>query len=185
MISRRRFLQVGFGAAWSPVVAAAQSARKLPRVGCLIPAARPAHTNVGAFGDAAFRQGMRELGYVDGETVVFESRYAEGRYERLPALAAELVRLNVDVIVAVSPNFIQAAKSATTTIPIVIAFSGVDPVKAGFVAHLNRPGGNVTGLTMLGSELGVSGWTFSDRRFPPSAGWASSSTAATPATWIS
>jgi putative ABC transport system substrate-binding protein len=96
---------------------------------------------------------MRELGYVPGENVTFEDRFADGDFGRLPGLAAELVRTNVEVIVAVAPGAIRAARDATRTIPIVMAFSGVDPVKAGFVASLGRPGGNVTGITMLAPEL--------------------------------
>ena len=107
----------------------------------------------GSTGHTNFRQAMRELGYVPGENVTFEDRFAAGDFGRLPGLAAELARANVDVIVAVAPGAIRAARNATQTIPIVMAFSGVDPVKAGFVASLNRPGGNVTGITMLAPEL--------------------------------
>ena len=96
---------------------------------------------------------MRELGYVPGENIAFEDRFADGDFARLPGLATELARSNLDVIVAVAPGAIRAARNATRTIPIVMAFSGVDPVKAGFVASLNRPGGNVTGITMLAPEL--------------------------------
>jgi putative ABC transport system substrate-binding protein len=96
---------------------------------------------------------MRELGYVPGENVTFEDRFADGDFGRLPGLAAELARAKVDVIVAVAPRAIRAARNATQTIPIVMAFSGIDPVKAGFVASLGRPGGNVIGITMLAPEL--------------------------------
>jgi putative ABC transport system substrate-binding protein len=96
---------------------------------------------------------MRELGYLEGQNVKFEDRFADGHFDRLPSLAADLARLSLDVIVAVAPGAIRAAREATRTVPIVMAFSGVDPVKARFVASLNRPGGNVTGLTMLASEL--------------------------------
>ena len=96
---------------------------------------------------------MRELGYVPGENIAFEDRFADGDFARLPGLATELARSNLDVIVAVAPGAIRAARNATRIIPIVMAFSGVDPVKAGFVASLNRPGGNVTGITMLAPEL--------------------------------
>ena len=96
---------------------------------------------------------MRELGYVPGENIAFEDRFADGDFARLPGLATELARSNLDVIVAVAPGAIRAARNATRTIRIVMAFSGVDPVKAGFVASLNRPGGNVTGITMLAPEL--------------------------------
>lgn len=96
---------------------------------------------------------MAELGYLDGQNVKFDDRFADGHFDRLPALATELVAANVDVIVAVAPGAIRAARDATRTVPIVMAFSGVDPVKAGFVRSLNRPGGNVTGITMLAPEL--------------------------------
>jgi putative ABC transport system substrate-binding protein len=99
----------------------------------------------------AFRQGLRDLGYVEGQNLVIESRYAEGREERLPDLAAELVRLKVDVIVAGGPA-IRAAQHATSTIPIVMAVTG-DPVQSGYVASLARPGGNITGVSVLGAEL--------------------------------
>jgi len=94
----------------------------------------------------AFRQGLDELGYVDGRDVVIETRWAEGRIDRLPALAAELVGLRVDILVGVGAVVARAFKSATTTIPVVMAVV-IDPVEAGLVANLERPGGNVTGLT--------------------------------------
>jgi putative ABC transport system substrate-binding protein len=93
----------------------------------------------------AFRQGLRELGYVEGKNIVVEYRWAEGKIERLPNLATELVRLNVDIIVTASPTDTRAAKDATVTIPIVMA-QDTDPVGNGFVASLARPGGNITGL---------------------------------------
>ena len=100
----------------------------------------------------AFRQGLRELGYVEGKNIVIEWRYAEGKLDRLPALAAELVRLKVDVIVTAGPTATRAAKEATITIPIVMAQDN-DPVGNGFVASLARPGGNITGLSTLAPEL--------------------------------
>ena len=100
----------------------------------------------------AFRQGLRELGYVEGKNIVIEYRYAEGKFDRLPALAAELVRLKVDVIVTGGPPSARAAKEATSTIPIVMMQVG-DPVGSGFVASLARPGGNITGLSALAPEL--------------------------------
>ena len=100
----------------------------------------------------AFRQGLRELGYVEGKNIVIEYRYAEGKLDRLPALAAELVRLKVDVIVTAGPAATRAAKEATVTIPIVMA-QDHDPVGNGFVASLARPGGNITGLSTLAPEL--------------------------------
>ena len=102
----------------------------------------------------AFRQGLRELGYVEGQNLVLEYRYAEGKTERLPDLAAELVRLKVDVILASpAPPAIRALHRATRTIPIVMAGALIDPVKAGFIVSLAKPGGNITGLTNRESEL--------------------------------
>ena len=95
---------------------------------------------------------MRELGYVEGRNLVIEWRFADGQFERLPGLTAELVRLKVDVIVAAGPSAIIAAQKATTTIPIVIA-TGIDPVDAGFVKSLARPGGNITGISNLSGEV--------------------------------
>src|SRR5436309_3096414 len=100
----------------------------------------------------AFRQGLRELGYVEGKNILIEYRYAEGKLDRLPALAAELVRLKVDLIVTGGPGATRPAKEATVTIPIVFAQDG-DPVASGFVASLARPGGNITGLSSLAPEL--------------------------------
>src|SRR6266498_4702886 len=100
----------------------------------------------------AFRQGLRELGYVEGKNILIEYRYAEGKLDRLPALASELVRLKVDVIVTSGPLPTRVTKEATTTIPIVMA-QDADPVGNGFVASLGRPGGNVTGLATLAPEL--------------------------------
>ena len=100
----------------------------------------------------AFRQGLRELGYVEGQNIVIETRNVESKLDRLPELAAELVRLKVDVIVALEPPATVAAKNATKTIPIVMR-STDDPVEAGFVASLARPGGNITGVTSISSEL--------------------------------
>ena len=100
----------------------------------------------------AFRQGLRELGYVEGKNIVIEWRSAEGKLDRLPALAAELVRLKVDIIVTAGPTATRAAKEATSTIPIVMA-QDTDPVGTGFVASLARPGGNITGLSTLAPEL--------------------------------
>jgi putative ABC transport system substrate-binding protein len=102
--------------------------------------------------DEAFRQGLRELGYIEGQNIAIEYRSAEGKSERLPGLAAELVRLKVDVIVAASPPATEAAKRATSTIPIVFTVSG-DPVAEGLVTSLARPGGNITGLATISPEL--------------------------------
>jgi ABC-type uncharacterized transport system substrate-binding protein len=126
----------------------AQQVREIAKVGLLVPS-----TQAGAshFVDA-FRQGLRELGHVEGRTVVVEARYGEGKSERLPELARELVRLKADVIVASTDAAISAAKRETRTIPIVMVF-GTDPVGSGFVTSLPRPGGNVTGLSSLAPDL--------------------------------
>jgi putative ABC transport system substrate-binding protein len=126
----------------------AQQPTKIPRIGYLSP--NSPSTNPARY--EAFRQGLRELGYVEGKNVFIESRYAEGKLDRLPGLAAELVRLKVDVIVTSSPSPTRAAREATVTTPIVFAQDG-DPVASGFVASLARPGGNITGLSTLAPEL--------------------------------
>ncbi len=126
----------------------AQQPAKIPRIGYLgtnFPTTNPARIE-------AFRQGLRELGYVEGKNIVIEWRYAEGKADRLPGLAAELVRLKVDVIVTAGPAPTRPAKEATVTIPIVMAQVN-DPVANGFVASLARPGGNITGLSTLAPEI--------------------------------
>ena len=131
----------------APLAGDAQPLAKFARIGVLTLAVAPSTPLA-----EAFRQGLREHGYVEGQNLAFEYRYAEGRADRLPALAAELVRLKVDVIVTESNMAALAAKRATETIPIVMAIAG-DPVKAGVVGSLARPGGNVTGLTLMHPEL--------------------------------
>ena len=123
------------------VAVEAQQPKKVPRIGVLTP--DPIAARAQLF--EAFRQGLRELGYVEGKNITIEWRSAEGRLDRLPVLAAELVSLNVDVISTQSPPGVRAAKQATATIPIVMLVSG-DPVELGLIASLARPGGNVTGL---------------------------------------
>ena len=135
-----------FLVAFSP--AAAQQPAKVPRIGFLITSS----PSVIAPRMDAFRQGLRELGYVEGNNIVIERRHAEGKLDRLPELAAELVRLNVDVIVTSGPTATRPAKGATSTIPIVMTFDD-DPVGSGFVASLARPGGNITGLSTLAPEI--------------------------------
>jgi putative ABC transport system substrate-binding protein len=129
------------------VTAHAQQPTKVPRIGYLV-ASNPSPASARI---EAFRQGLRDLGYIEGQNLIIEYRYAEGKLDRLPELAAELVRLKVDAIFVTSTSAVQAAKKATTTVPIV-SVSG-DPVGLGLVASLARPGGNVTGLANLTSEL--------------------------------
>jgi putative ABC transport system substrate-binding protein len=132
-------------------VTEAQQPRKVPRIGYLAPNDR---TSDSARSEP-IRRALRDLGYIDGQNIAIEYRYAEGKVDRFSELAAELVRLKVDVIVAAGGGrLIQAAKNATKTIPIVMSGAGVDPVEAGFVESLARPGGNVTGITNLNRELG-------------------------------
>jgi putative tryptophan/tyrosine transport system substrate-binding protein len=128
--------------------AQAQQPTKIPRIGFLITSS----PSVIAPRMDAFQQGLRDLGYVEGKNIVIERRHAEGKLDRLPALAAELVRLNVDAIVTSGPTATGPAKGATSTIPIVMTFDD-DPVGSGFVASLARPGGNVTGLSTLAPEI--------------------------------
>ena len=130
------------------VTAQAQQPKKVPRIGFLIGASAP---SVAARLDA-FRQGLRDLGYVEGKNIVIEYRYAEGKSDRLSALAAELVRLKVDIIATAGPASTRSAKQATVTIPIVMA-NDDDPIGSGFAASLARPGGNITGLSTLSPEL--------------------------------
>ncbi len=129
-------------------LAEAQQAKKVPRIGFLA-AASPAALSARL---DAFRQGLRELGYVEGKNIVIEWRYAEGKLDRLPVLAAELVRLKVEVIVTGGSTSTRPAKEATVTTPIVMA-QDTDPVGSGFVASLARPGGNITGLATLAPEI--------------------------------
>jgi len=128
--------------------AEAQETKKVPRIGYLAGASLSAISAR----IKPIQQGLRELGYVEGKNIVIEWRSAEGKLDRLPALAAELVRLKVDVIVTGGPQSTRAAKEATVTIPIVMAFDN-DPVGNGFVASLARPGGNITGLSTLYPEI--------------------------------
>ncbi|MBI2179561.1 MAG: ABC transporter substrate-binding protein [Deltaproteobacteria bacterium] len=131
-------------------IAEAQQPKKIPRIGGLSQGSSPPAAFLRS---GLWRQELAKLGYVEGKTIAFENRFAEEKPDRLPGLAAELVRLKVDVIVAISPPEIRAAKEASSTIPIVMLGTPVDPVAAGFVASLARPGGNVTGLASLGGEL--------------------------------
>jgi len=147
---RRRQLMAGSAAFLLAKLARAQPASKSWRIGILSLRSRPASFDSDR-NFSAFRGGLRELGYVDGQNVTLEWRFADGESGRLPALAEELVRLKVDVIVTAGNQSIEAARKATATIPIVIATS-IDPVGSGFVASLARPGGNITGLSNLTGE---------------------------------
>jgi putative ABC transport system substrate-binding protein len=149
LLDRRTFL-AGTGAVLlaAPLAAEAQPAGKIPRIGFLF---------FGSLGPSreldAFRQGLRELGYAEGQNIAVEYRFARGEIERLPELATELARLKLDVLITPGTAAALAAKRATTTIPIV--FAGVaDAVGAGLVTNLARPGGNITGLTSISAELG-------------------------------
>jgi putative ABC transport system substrate-binding protein len=130
-------------------IAEAQQPGNMPRIGFLR-GSRPPESHI-----EAFRRGLKDFGYVEGQNIATEYRYAEGKLDRVPELAAELVRLKVDIIVvAGGATSSRTAKNATKTISIVMMGQGLDPVEAGHVDSLARPGGNVTGLTNLGIELG-------------------------------
>ena len=149
---RRNFITLlGCAAAGWPLAAGAQQPGKVFRIGFL-------WDSPDAFLDAleAFRQGLRELGYVEGRTIAIEYRWAEVKPERMRELAEELVRLKVDVIVAPSSIYTEAAKRATSTIPIIFV-SHADPLGSGHVASLARPGGNITGLSLMMTETNVKG----------------------------
>jgi putative tryptophan/tyrosine transport system substrate-binding protein len=128
---------------------AQQASRKVPLIG-LLDYSTPDTARVNWW--TAFRQALQELGYVEGQSIAFEARWAQGRVDRLPSLAAELVRLQVDIIVTGGGETARAAMQATGTIPIVMA-TGADPVRLGVVESIGRPGGNVTGVTSLSAEL--------------------------------
>ena len=146
-MNRRRFA----GAIWvgllGGLLVACSDPPRVYRIGYLHP------TNDRDVAYTAFSRALKEAGYVVGRNTVVEERFADGDVARLPALAADLVAKRVEVIVAVAPPAIRAARSVTTTVPIVMAFSGDDPVKAGFAATLARPGGNITGLTTMALDM--------------------------------
>jgi putative tryptophan/tyrosine transport system substrate-binding protein len=148
-MNRRRKLVIAFGAGAlvTPLASFAQQQRKVWRVGFL----SPASASLSSSNTNAFLKRMRELGYVEGKNLVVEWRFADGKLERLPGLAAELVQLKVDVIVTGGSPAISAAQKATSTIPIVMTTAG-DPVGSGFVKSLARPGGNITGLSVMSGD---------------------------------
>jgi len=146
-MKRREFITVPGGAATWPLAARAQQPAKVAQIGFLGPA--PAATYLPRL--EALRAGLRDLGYVEGKNIAIEFRWAE-RVEQLPEMAAELVRMKVDIILASSSTYVEAARQATKTIPIVFALHA-DPVGVGHVASLARPGGNITGLSTLLTDL--------------------------------
>ena len=143
---RREFIVILAGFSAAPLRAIAQRLSNLYRIGVLTPETAPPGLLEG------FEEGLRELGYVRGQNIFFEERNAQGDYQRLPVLAYELVSLKVDVILAVNTPAVQAAKKATTTIPIVITRVS-NPVKTGLVQSLAKPGGNVTGMSFFPDDL--------------------------------
>jgi putative ABC transport system substrate-binding protein len=149
-VKRRAFISLLGGAAVAWPLAARAQQPGIPVIGFLSSLSAP----VTSKRIASFGHGLSETGYVAGRDVTVEARMAEGQYDRLPALAADLVDRRVNLIAALAPPAAFAAKTATTTIPIVFV-GGFDPVKSGLVASLNRPGGNVTGVTFIGASLGA------------------------------
>ena len=129
--------------ALAPLSGAAPPAGKVYRIGYLS----------SSTGNTLIRDALREIGYVEPENIVMEIRFAEGKLDRLPRLAADLVAARVDMIIAASPPAIQAAKDATTTIPIIMAFTSVDPIESRFVESLARPGKNITGVAMIADRI--------------------------------
>ena len=162
MSTRRKILvTLGAGLFATSICSRAQSQTKVWRIGFLGPNSAASNSDR----MDALRAALRELGYVDGRNLVIESRWADGEFDRLPKLAAELVRLKVDVILTAGTPAIRAAKNATATIPIVMVTSG-DPVSFGFVASLSRPGGNITGSSNFSPELSAKRIELMKEAFP-------------------
>jgi putative tryptophan/tyrosine transport system substrate-binding protein len=150
---RKKFFGLAFGALLFALSfpAEAQQPKKVPRIGYLVGGDLTSES----IRSETIRRALRERGYIEGQSIATEYRYAEGKLDRFSELAAELVRLKVDIIVvAAGGGYIQAVKNVTKTIPIVMVGVGVDPVEAGLVESLARPGGNVTGVTLLSRDLG-------------------------------
>ena len=153
MMDRRAFISgITVGLLAAPLAAGAQQATKIPRVGVFVPGS-PSGDQFQQLRQA-FVKGLRDLGWIEGQTVVIEMRWGEGRIDEFPRIASELVALPVDVIVTWGPQVIRAAQQATATVPIVMAVVH-EPVAFGFVKSLARPGGNITGLSFQDSELGT------------------------------
>jgi len=152
MMRRRAFITLlgGAAAAWPLVARAQQPAPTVRRIGFLLPGVARTPAVRGLL--EAFRQGLKEDGWVEGQNIIVEYRFAEGKEDALPAIAAELARLRLDVIVAEGTAAIQAAKTVTQTVPIVMATSS-DPVGTGLVGSLSQPGGNITGPSLQSTEL--------------------------------
>src|SRR2546426_7808776 len=150
-MERRTFLAtLAGGLLAAPLAAKAQPREKVPRVGYLSPGSPSEPFRRRRF--EAFRQGLRDLGYVEGQNIAIESRWAEGKSDRYPTLAADLVRLEMDVIVTVGGAASKAAQQATKTIPIVMSLVN-DPLGSGLVPSLAHPGGNVTGISLMAPDL--------------------------------
>jgi putative tryptophan/tyrosine transport system substrate-binding protein len=150
-LSRRRLLQGALALALSSFLSGCEKPGKAPRIGFLAVGSREGR----AFVIEGFLLGLRERGYVEGQNIVIEYRFSEGRNDRLPELAAELVNLKVKLILASGSPASFAAKEATRTIPIVMGSLAANPVETGLIASLARPGGNITGMTEMASELGA------------------------------
>jgi putative ABC transport system substrate-binding protein len=170
MVMGRTLTRLAVGAAVllllaaAPLAAEAQPAAKVFHVAWL------SASSTFPEGEDAFRHGLQEFGWVEGRNILIVYRHAEGQLERLPEIAAELVRMKVDVILATSPAPLAAARKATQTIPIVMVF-GPDPVEAGLIVGLARPGGNITGLTSLSADLSPKHSSFSTRWSQGSHAW--------------
>jgi ABC-type uncharacterized transport system substrate-binding protein len=150
-VDRRRFLMTSLaGALAAPFAVEAEQAQKVPTVGSLVSQSEA----LGGAPLAALRQGLHELGYVDGQNITVVARYADGQFERFPALVTEMIALKVDVIVTSGPQASRAVKQATDTLPVVLAVIS-DPVAEGLVQSLARPGGNITGIAFQNPELTV------------------------------